>query len=190
MLRALSPRCLQPSSTVAFTRLSSSFSSISARRLTRAFTLASTLSRPSALPRLPASKPFAPVHQRAFSTTPIPQFTSTSAKMGAGEFVKPIKSKEEYLEKIKNSKNPIVLDCYADWCGPCKAIAPQINAFAQEYSNIEFYQIDVDELTDVAEELGIRAMPTFIFFKDGEKVKDVVGANPQAIQLAIQTLAA
>ncbi|KAL2810789.1 thioredoxin [Aspergillus granulosus] len=110
--------------------------------------------------------------------------------MGASEFVKPITTKEEYLEKIVNSKAPIVLDCFAEWCGPCKAIAPQVAKFAEQYPNVEFYQIDVDELSDVAAEIGVRAMPTFIFFKDGQKVNEVVGANPPALAAGIQALSA
>lgn len=51
---------------------------------------------------------------------------------------------------------------------------------------MRFYKIDVDELPDVAQELGIRAMPTFLVFKDGEKVGEVVGANPNAIKAAIE----
>ena len=51
--------------------------------------------------------------------------------------------------------------------------------------SVEFYKIDVDEVPDVAQELGIRAMPTFLVFKDGEKVEEVVGANEKAIRAAV-----
>ncbi|KAL3464288.1 thioredoxin-like protein [Aspergillus heterothallicus] len=108
--------------------------------------------------------------------------------MGASEFVKPIKTKEEYLEKIINGKGPVVLDCYAEWCGPCKAIAPKVAQFAEENPGVQFYQIDVDELSDVAAEIGVRAMPTFIFFNNGEKVNEVVGANPPAIAAGVKAL--
>lgn len=62
----------------------------------------------------------------------------------------------------------------------------QCNRFSDEFPNAHFAKLDVDEVPDVAQELGIRAMPTFLIFKDGEKVKEVVGANPQALKLAIE----
>jgi len=82
--------------------------------------------------------------------------------------------------------NLIVLDCFATWCGPCKVIAPKLVQMSEEFPNVKFYKIDVDEASDVAQELGIRAMPTFIFFKNGEKVAEVVGANEKLIRTTIQ----
>ncbi|KAL2830771.1 thioredoxin-like protein [Aspergillus cavernicola] len=182
ILRALRPCCLPSSTSV---RLSSSFS----RHLTRP-SLASTLSRPSALPRTPASKPSAHINRRAFSYTPTLQFSPSTIKMGASEFVKPITSKAEFDEKVIGAKGAVVVDCFATWCGPCKAIAPKVEQFARTYPDAIFYQIDVDELSDVAAELGVRAMPTFMLFKDGEKVSDVVGANPPALEAGIKSLLA
>ncbi|KAL1652209.1 thioredoxin trx1 [Diplodia intermedia] len=80
----------------------------------------------------------------------------------------------------------VVLDCFATWCGPCKVIAPQVVKFSEAYPNAKFYKLDVDEVPDVAQELGIRAMPTFLLFKGGEKVGEVVGANPKALEAAIK----
>ncbi len=57
--------------------------------------------------------------------------------------------------------------------------------FSDEYTNAHFAKLDVDEVPDVAQDLGIRAMPTFIIFKDGEKFKEIVGANPVALKQAI-----
>lgn len=70
--------------------------------------------------------------------------------------------------------------------GPCRAIAPKINAFSEDFPDVDFVKLNVDTVSDVAAELGIRAMPTFLFFKDGEKVGEVVGANPSAVLAAIQ----
>ncbi|KAL4931596.1 thioredoxin family protein [Aspergillus undulatus] len=110
--------------------------------------------------------------------------------MGASEHVIPIKTKADFEEKVKNSKGAVVVDCYAVWCGPCKAIAPKVEQFAKEYLDAKFYQIDVDELSDVAAEIGVRAMPTFLLYKDGEKISDVVGANPPALEAGIKSLLA
>lgn len=57
--------------------------------------------------------------------------------------------------------------------------------FSKKYPDVRFYKLDVDESPEVAQELGVRAMPTFYVFKDGEKVADVVGANPVALEKAI-----
>lgn len=65
-------------------------------------------------------------------------------------------------------------------------VLTSFDRFSDTYANARFYKIDVDEVPDVAQELGIRAMPTFILFKDGEKVGEVVGANPKALEAAIQ----
>ncbi|EEH40309.1 thioredoxin [Paracoccidioides lutzii Pb01] len=80
----------------------------------------------------------------------------------------------------------VVIDCYATWCGPCKVIAPKLVEFSETYPNVTFYKVDVDECPDIAQELGVRAMPTFIFFKDGQKVDEVMGAVPQAVEAAIK----
>jgi thioredoxin 1 len=80
----------------------------------------------------------------------------------------------------------VVLDCFATWCGPCKVIAPKVAKFSEEYPQAKFFKVDVDEVSDVAQELGIRAMPTFLLFKNGEKVGEVVGANERALEAAIK----
>ncbi|KAI9732176.1 MAG: Cytoplasmic thioredoxin isoenzyme 2 [Cirrosporium novae-zelandiae] len=80
----------------------------------------------------------------------------------------------------------LVLDCFATWCGPCKVIAPKVLEFSKKYPEVRFFKLDVDEVPDVAQELGIRAMPTFMLFKNGEKVGEVVGANANALEAAIK----
>jgi len=75
---------------------------------------------------------------------------------------------------------------FADWCGPCKFIAPKVQEFARTYSNAKFYKVDVDELPAVAAEIGIKAMPTLIFYKDGKKVDEVIGANTSVIESTIK----
>ncbi|KAK3687792.1 thioredoxin-like protein [Podospora appendiculata] len=94
-----------------------------------------------------------------------------------------IESLEAFKETI--AKNEVVIvDAFATWCGPCKAIAPTLAKWAEspEFKDkVHFAKFDVDAVPALAQELGIRAMPTFIFFKDGEKVDNFAGANPPAL---------
>ncbi|KAJ5886701.1 thioredoxin domain-containing protein [Penicillium subrubescens] len=105
--------------------------------------------------------------------------------------VEAITSKQDFLTKILDANSgPIVLDAWAEWCGPCKAIAPKVEEFSTQYPQAKFYKVDVDKVPDVAQELGIRAMPTILFFNNGEKITEVVGANPQGIENGIKALVA
>ncbi|KAI1911064.1 thioredoxin trx1 [Ophidiomyces ophidiicola] len=106
--------------------------------------------------------------------------------------VNALKTRAEYDDAIKpattasGSSKLVVIDCFATWCGPCNAIAPKVAQFSEQYSDVAFYKVDVDDVPDVAQELGVRAMPTFVFFKNGEKVDEVLGAVPPAIEAAIK----
>lgn len=70
--------------------------------------------------------------------------------------------------------------------GPCKAIAPKVVALSKTYSDVEFIKVDVDDLLTLAQQYEIRAMPTFLLFKNGQQVAQVVGANPAALETAIK----
>ncbi|OBA24231.1 thioredoxin-like protein [Metschnikowia bicuspidata var. bicuspidata NRRL YB-4993] len=87
---------------------------------------------------------------------------------------------------INNKKKVSVVDFYATWCGPCKAIAPIFDALAQKVPEAGFARVDVDRAEDVAREYGITAMPTILFFQDGEKVSTIVGANVPQLLKTIQ----
>jgi thioredoxin 1 len=98
-----------------------------------------------------------------------------------------VHSKSDFDKALTDAADSlVVLDCFATWCGPCKVIAPKVVDMAKEYKEARFYKIDVDEVAAVAQELGIRAMPTFMLFKKGEKVDEVVGANERALKAAIE----
>jgi len=98
-----------------------------------------------------------------------------------------IETKAAWSQALSDAKDDlVVVDCFATWCGPCKVIAPTVVKYSDEFPSAHFYKIDVDELSDVAQELSIRAMPTFKLFKNGKEVAEVVGANPPALHAAIK----
>jgi len=69
-----------------------------------------------------------------------------------------------------------LVDFYADWCGPCKAIGPVIEQLSGEYDSVKIGKLDVDQNKETAEELGVRSIPTILVYKNGEVVEKHVGA--------------
>ncbi|KAL9542313.1 thioredoxin trx1 [Mucor bainieri] len=99
------------------------------------------------------------------------------------------KSLAAFKELIAQDKL-VVVDFHATWCGPCKLIAPKLSKFSETYSAVVFAKVDVDEVPDVAAEYQVRAMPTIMYFRKGEKLGEVVGANPANIENKIKELSA
>ncbi|KAH7886329.1 thioredoxin-like protein [Phlebopus sp. FC_14] len=100
--------------------------------------------------------------------------------------VQPITSKAQF-DQIINSDKVVFIDFWATWCGPCRLISPVFETLAKNFSEVaEFYKVDVDEQLDISQEVGIKAMPTFLAFKNGQKVGDLVGANQNALHNLIQ----
>lgn len=95
-----------------------------------------------------------------------------------------VATQKEFKEYIDGDKVTVV-DFHATWCGPCKQIAPFVDKLSKEFEQANFIKIDVDEVTEVAAEMGVRAMPTFMIFRKGEKIAEVVGANPAALKAAV-----
>ncbi len=88
-----------------------------------------------------------------------------------------VKISNENFESLKNGEQPLVVDFWATWCGPCRMIAPIVAELATEYDGkITVGKCDVEENDDIAAAFGIRNIPTLLFFKDGKVVDKLVGA--------------
>ena len=87
-------------------------------------------------------------------------------------------------EEINGASTPILVDFWAEWCGPCKTIAPILDEIASEQDGkLTVAKINVDDAPNIARRFGVMSIPTLILFKDGEPAKRVVGAKPKAALL-------
>ena len=83
--------------------------------------------------------------------------------------------------EIINTDQPVLVDFWATWCGPCRALAPVVDELAQEFAGKAVVaKCNVDDCDDVPMNFGIRSIPTLLFFKNGQVVDRIVGAAPKA----------
>nr|ACM09169.1 Thioredoxin [Salmo salar] len=102
-----------------------------------------------------------------------------------------IDDKDDFLNALKEAGDKlVVVDFTATWCGPCKNIAPFFKGLSEkpENSNVVFLKVDVDDAADVAQHCEIKCMPTFHFYKNGERVDDFSGANQATLEEKIKAL--
>ena len=83
-------------------------------------------------------------------------------------------------DEVINSDLPVLVDFWAEWCGPCKMIAPAVHDLAVEYTGkLNVAKVDVDKSPNIAMKYGVRSIPALIFFKKGKPVDQIVGAVPK-----------
>ncbi len=95
---------------------------------------------------------------------------------------KPVEITDDNYEEIINSEKPVMVDFWAEWCGPCKMIGPVVEEMAGEYEGKAVIgHVDVDNNPGVSAKFGIRSIPTLLFFKNGEVVDKQIGAVPKTV---------
>ena len=84
---------------------------------------------------------------------------------------------QNFQDEVLNHKGVVFVDFYADWCGPCRISAPIVEELSEEMPNVKFVKVDVETNQDLAQKYGIFSIPTFMIFKDGQKLHQFVGAR-------------
>lgn len=98
----------------------------------------------------------------------------------------------DFVTEVLNSELPVLVDFYADWCGPCKMMAPLVKELAERYNGkIKIGKINVDENPETSAKYRVMSIPTFLFFQNGEKKESIVGAvSKNDLEGAIQKILA
>jgi thioredoxin 1 len=86
-----------------------------------------------------------------------------------------------FKKDVLESKEPVLVDFWAEWCGPCRMVAPVLDELSEEYQGkLKIAKVNVDENQQVSMDYHIRSIPTLLFFKGGQMVQQLVGAHPKA----------
>ena len=94
-------------------------------------------------------------------------------------------SLNNFQTEVSASEKPVLLDFYADWCGPCRMVSPIVDEIAEERNDIKVGKINVDQENELAEAFGVYSIPTLVVMKDGKIVSQAMGARPKEQILAM-----
>ena len=90
-----------------------------------------------------------------------------------------LKLTKENFEQATKSEKPVLVDFYADWCGPCRMVSPVIDEIASERDDVLVCKVNVDEQPELAGQLGVMSIPTLVVMKNGKIVNQATGARPK-----------
>ncbi|MGL4914423.1 MAG: thioredoxin [Romboutsia sp.] len=91
-----------------------------------------------------------------------------------------IVNNDNFIGEVKNSDKVVIVDFFANWCGPCKMLTPILEELSNSMENVDFAKVDIDQSLDIAREYNISSVPTMMIFKNGEVVDTIVGFVPKA----------
>lgn len=92
--------------------------------------------------------------------------------------VNEIKNSQQFEQQVLNSSNPVFVDFWAEWCGPCRSVSPVVEELSGEYGGkVDFVKVNVDENAELAQKYNVFSIPTLAIFKNGEVVSQKVGAS-------------
>ena len=89
-------------------------------------------------------------------------------------------TKDNFENEVLNSEKPVLIDFYADWCGPCQMVGPIVHEIAEERDDIKVGKINVDEQPELAAAFGVQSIPMLVVMKDGKISNQSIGAMPKA----------
>ena len=94
-------------------------------------------------------------------------------------------NRNNFREEVLNSERPVLLDFWADWCGPCRMVSPIVDEIAAERGDVKVGKVNVDEQPELAAQFGVMSIPTLVVMKGGRIVNQAVGARPKEQILAL-----